>query len=210
MSATILKATALANLRFKKQCSLVATEAGAFNADVLGATDKCIYEFEVKVSLTDLKADFNKPKHVFYNNTDPEQLYKLLHGDEPSVNDFQKKRYERSIEYNLRSVPHYFYFLVPYELLADAVRYLHNNELAQKYGIAYVATNSRGSIYADGLSIEKRARKLHKQEVPKFVKDGILKRMSSELCNFHINNRYLVESNMRMKDLLDSYTKGAA
>lgn len=64
-----IKTKVLHYLRFKRDYSLVATEAGKKkknNADVLASNFKDIVEVEVKISKSDLKNDFQKMKHARY------------------------------------------------------------------------------------------------------------------------------------------------
>ncbi len=61
-----IKYRALAWLRLKQRCPFIATEVGAYNADVLGINETKIIECEVKQTLDDLKNDFKKLKHYWY------------------------------------------------------------------------------------------------------------------------------------------------
>lgn len=66
-----MKNKVLHYLRFKRNYPLVATEAGKKkknNADVLASNFEEIIEVEIKISLADLKNDFNKIKHDRYQN----------------------------------------------------------------------------------------------------------------------------------------------
>jgi hypothetical protein len=59
----------MAWLRYGKKMQLVCTEAGAFNADVLGLDDTKSIEVEVKKSVADFRADFQKTrKHWIYSH----------------------------------------------------------------------------------------------------------------------------------------------
>ena len=62
------KYQALYWLRLKQRCPFIATEVGPFAADVMGINEVKMIEVEVKVSLNDFKADFNKRKHYLYGN----------------------------------------------------------------------------------------------------------------------------------------------
>jgi len=65
-----LKNEAMAWLRFVKRFPIVATEVGNWKADVLGLDEKTSTEVEVKVSKSDLKAEFRNKgaKHYVYGN----------------------------------------------------------------------------------------------------------------------------------------------
>jgi hypothetical protein len=75
-----IHAEALAWLRFSKRCMIVATEVGTWSADVLGMNDKQSIEVEVKVSVSDLQAEFRhkEQKHWVYahgGNGAPNLMY---------------------------------------------------------------------------------------------------------------------------------------
>lgn len=79
----------------------VATEAGPFNADVLVSDGKHIIEVEVKVSASDLKADFKKRKHIY------------MQASHAALTKSMKPR---------RWLPTQFYFAVPKALLPVAIQ----------------------------------------------------------------------------------------
>ncbi len=94
---------AMAWLRYGKQFAYVASEAGFFNADVLGSDGKKLIEVEVKKTKSDFANDFrNKPwKHMFYG---------------------------KPVESQLAWVPNQFYFLVPAKLEVEALKILLDND----------------------------------------------------------------------------------
>lgn len=73
-SASEAKSALLGYLRFQQQMPYVATEvtmpAGSLG-DVVCANSKVLVEYEVKVSMTDFKADFKKQKHYYYVQHEP-------------------------------------------------------------------------------------------------------------------------------------------
>lgn len=71
MRASQLKSEALAWLRYVKRCTVIATECGNFHADVLGVGDGFTVEVETKISVSDLRADFKKTKHILYQGGVP-------------------------------------------------------------------------------------------------------------------------------------------
>jgi hypothetical protein len=111
-SATI-KATIAAYWRFQRQCNLVAFEAPDTlvvydaPADVLAVNGRrFLIETEVKVSISDLRADRSKPKHEYFR--------KILGSDYKQI----KKNYFGGTQYNEpgeRPV-RYFYFAIPKEI----------------------------------------------------------------------------------------------
>lgn len=111
MSSSFIKTALVSYLRFAKGAKQVATEAGEFSSDVLAIKKKELYEFEVKVSKADLKADFKKPKHRKYQTK--------------YLTPTQAKH-----------VPNYFYFAVPPELAEFALQ----QNLTTPYGVAVVHT----------------------------------------------------------------------
>ncbi len=86
--------------RTKKQHFCCATECGDFNADFITINpDNELIEVEIKISLNDLKNDFNKRKHTKYK------------------------------ENNLTFVPTYFYYCVPEGLVDKCKKILKENNL---------------------------------------------------------------------------------
>lgn len=167
VTAKDITTSIMANLRFAKGIPLLATEAGLFSSDVLAldVNKGKFIEVEVKVSKSDLLADFKKQKHEYYlhlhKNKEPLQL-------------------GRSWKWRNTFVPKQFFFAVPESML----EYTLNAVEDLPYGvICYRHSKVR---HDRRVRIEKRAPKLHDNAVPTNVVDGLLKRMSSELCNFHI------------------------
>lgn len=71
MTSSEIKTKVMHYLRIKRNYSLIATEAGRKkrnHADILASNFKEIVEVEVKISKSDLKADFDKNKHARYKN----------------------------------------------------------------------------------------------------------------------------------------------
>jgi hypothetical protein len=69
LCSSTIKTAVLGHFRFNERWILFSTEASLWHADIL-MVDKNDYlvEFEVKVSISDLKADFEKKKHKSYKN----------------------------------------------------------------------------------------------------------------------------------------------
>jgi len=168
VTAKDITASIMANLRFTKKMNLIASEVGHFSSDVLAVqTDKGRFvEVEVKVSKSDLMADFKKYKHEYY-------LHQYKTG-EPLKDSRRWKWYNNF-------VPKQFFFAVP----EDMLEYTLNAVQDLPYGvICYRKTNLP---HFRRVRIEKTAKKLHDKPVPLNVIDDVLLRMSSELCNFHID-----------------------
>jgi len=103
------KYKALYCLRLKQRCVFIATEVGPYAADVMGITEEKTIEVEVKTSLQDFKADFNKRKHYLYDN-------------------------DRDINWEMRWIPNVFYFAVPSNIVEDCKKILSKKN-RDKYGI---------------------------------------------------------------------------
>lgn len=69
MDSTTAKVALLQYCRFSRQYHYVATEVSIAEglADVLASDGKNLIEYEIKVSMSDLLKDRDKPKHVVYN-----------------------------------------------------------------------------------------------------------------------------------------------
>lgn len=168
VTAKDITASIMANLRFSKRMNLIASEVGYFASDVLALdVDKGKFvEVEVKVSKSDLMNDFKKYKHEYY-------LHQSKHG-EPLKESRRWKTYNAF-------VPKQFFFAVPEEML----EYTLNAVEDLPYGV--ICYRSSRLPHYRRVRIEKRATKLHQNPISTIVVDDVLLRMSSELCNFHIN-----------------------
>lgn len=163
MTTAKIKAEALAWLRFVKMMPIVCTEVGTWNADVFGCSPTTSIEVEVKVSRSDLLAEFRnkKAKHSVYSNANG----------------------------TLRSVPNYLYYMVPKELEEDALEIVGRE--SPKSGVI-VFDDSDGHLAGKNSKIVKSATKLHgTKPSQKLVRTAVL-RMSSELSGlWHANNRLI-------------------
>lgn len=106
-----IKGHCLSYLRLQHRCAFIGTEVGAFSADVLGISETKLIEIEVKISMSDLRADFNKYKHNLYNG----------------------EQYGSS--WDLKWQPTHFYYCVPQEMLDQAKEFVSKHKLGSKYGI---------------------------------------------------------------------------
>lgn len=73
MTTQQAKIALLSYCRFARQYHYVATEVpvpGCCSADVLASNGNDLIEYEVKVSMSDLSKDSEKPKHAIYNSSD--------------------------------------------------------------------------------------------------------------------------------------------
>lgn len=175
MSKFSLHVEALAWLRFGKRMPWVCTEAGRFNADVLGADDKQLVEVEVKRSRSDFAADFKNKvyKHECY--ADGRETYKRVW------------------------IPNYFYFFVPENLVEAGLEILEE----QKSPAGLVALRiPKVGIYdhipvSRRVSVVKRANKIHSRSPSPGVIKALGLRMSSEIATL----RMRFEADDRSQDL---------
>jgi hypothetical protein len=149
-----LKAEALAWLRYVKKMPVVVTEAGNWNADILGLSEKLVIEVEVKVSKADLRNEFKnkKAKHFLYNG-----------GTGASYTGHK---------------PNYFYIMVPEFLVEEAIKIVV--EHSPNTGV--LAFHPERNIWVGRRTdVARRASKLHdRPPAPGFVRTALL-RASSEL-----------------------------
>ena len=78
MRSNEAKTKILHYFRFRRRFKFIATEVGPFNSDVLVSNSREILEVEIKVALSDLRAEFKKRKHYHYSNGDryiPNKFY---------------------------------------------------------------------------------------------------------------------------------------
>lgn len=161
MNSAYMKSALLNKLRFVQRCPYLATEVGAWGADVLAIMNNKMVEYETKISLSDFRADFkNKPeKHDLYRKM------KTLDKIPEDYNGW---------------VPHQFYFVIP-ESLVDAVSaYLVNYP---EYGLIVVKQVTSTWRLREAPVILKRAQLLHKFDIPQGVYKQFLYRMGSELAS---------------------------
>ena len=173
MNATQIKMCVLCWFRFKKKWNHIATEVGGYNADVVGANNKYLYEVEVKVNFKDFLADFEKQKH---------KTYKSL-----KVNNWRALW-----------IPNKFFFAVPEDLVKETLSYLR--EYHPDYGLLTVKWESWW--HSPVIHTVMQAKFLHKKPVSKKALDLILHRMSSEICGHYIKNEAQNNASSHMTKLV--------
>lgn len=152
-----LKVEAMAWLRFGKQFPFVCTEAGIYNADVLGATADKLIEVEVKKSRADFQIDFKDKtwKHMMYTNPTAERLH---------------------------WVPNQLYFFVPEALVKAGLEILDANKSPAGLVSLYRPTQSVYGYQARcHVRVERRAKTIHAEPPSKKVLEKLAKRMTSDL-----------------------------
>lgn len=162
MTSTDLSAALLAWLRFGKRFPYVAAEVGAFAADVAAADDKQLLEVEVKVSIGDLRRDFESKgyKHGVY------------------AGKYSSGKLWR---------PNRVYFAVPASLQERALPLLEAQ--APRYGLLAYQDDPDAYSFREPwkrLSTVKRAAVLHDAPPPPAIHREFLLRMGSDLAHFHL------------------------
>lgn len=100
-----LKILVMGYWRFNRNCPIVASEYNYGDADVLSVTQAgLVIETEIKVSLSDLKREVNKSKHLAMQREF--DLFQEHESDHPYIRGAPRR--------------HYFYFAVPQELKKKA------------------------------------------------------------------------------------------
>lgn len=114
---------------YQKGHSPISTHAAIYGlqeCDVISISKAdYIYEYEVKISRSDFKQDFKKPKH--------EMITEGKHTSNRYVYVGKNKNKEKDIWYH---VPNYFYFVVPEGLVSV-------DEVPDYAGLIYIKENSK-------------------------------------------------------------------
>lgn len=160
--AMLMKSAAIDWLRYEKQCELMATEVGEYQADALGVMKDTIYELEIKRSLEDLRCEFTK-------------IHKW---DGVSIR-------------NGRWKPHYFYFVVTPDILDGAIAMLEDNGVKAGVMVWNFSQQDLAGRYREKgmfwnyVRVVKVCPRLKEGKVDGSVKIGMQKRMGSEVCRSH-------------------------
>jgi hypothetical protein len=156
-----LKAEALSWLRFIKGYHIVCTEVGRWNSDVLGLSAEDSVEIEVKVTKSDLKAEFKnkRDKHTRY-----------------FANDLNRDNADT------KGIPSYFYIMMPEHLIDEALPIVAVE--CPKAGVLKYSGDLRqyGGL---NTSVVRRATRIHSKPPTKGTVNTAIRRMSSELCGVH-------------------------
>ena len=161
MNANKVKNAVLRYFRFDKQCSHVATEV--WDCDVIASDEKALFEVEVKISWGDYKREFDKQKHRM---ADAAGLINLPGDHEPN----------------------YRYFAAPSDL-AHRIKedlkthHQHYGIIAVREWVGHFYTKERGEYEKEttGVTVIKRAKKIHGEPPSGKALMQIVKRISSEL-----------------------------
>lgn len=188
MTSGELKMVALTWLRFAKQMSYVATEAGPhgfYLADVLGASNNTLIEIEVKVSKWDLLNDLANKKDKHRRHTE--------HSSTPSI-----------------WRPNRFYYLVTPTLGDEAVRMVESK--APQYGVITCAEDDEGrqsNVPHRRLSVIRSAKWLHREKPSPQLFVEMSHRMASEICGFHMMRHIYGQAFDEVRSMVQGCNKAA-
>ncbi|HBY20085.1 MAG TPA: hypothetical protein DEG71_03595 [Clostridiales bacterium] len=159
ITSGLIKSCLFSHYRYKRQMHHLCSEVGTYNADFLVVNKLAyMYEFEIKISMSDLRNDKKKRKHFRYIN-----ISTLKYG------------------YQKYFIPNYFYYVVPEDMYDKAEEYILQN--CPHYGIVIFKLGR--SMCLDSLITKRQASKLHDERCNKKAYEAIIARMSSELATLH-------------------------
>ena len=164
-------------LRFSKQMPYTATEMelGRFRADVFGAHKSECIEVEVKVSMRDLKREFEtkKGKHRLYSEDNS----------------------------GWKTPPNRVYFAVPHVLKDHALELLETK--APQYGLLFMQEDNfyHESVPWKLLRVAKSAKWLHRERPKDSLLSAVLDRMGSEIAHFHLGRSLYFDAFDRIREL---------
>ena len=152
-ASSALKSEALSWLRYIKQYPIVCTEVGSWNSDALGISPAVMAEIEVKVTLSDLRAEFKNKRakhHRYWLTNEGERAY--------------------------TSVPNYYYVMLPAGLIEEAKLFL--TDVCPKAGILSYHTLAFGRT----VFVARKPVKIHDLPPSRYMVRMAVRRMSSEIC----------------------------
>lgn len=170
-----IKVACLYWLRFGKQMPHVVTELqiGMHRADVAAVNHATFVEVEIKVSMSDLRRDFESKawKHQRYSGP----------------------------PHSSRITPNRVYFAVPERLALEAATVLA--EKAPSYGLLAVGDETGQGLPWHALSVRRSAKLLHAEKPTAALFLDFAKRMSSDLAHFYMAHATQATMLERMTDL---------
>jgi hypothetical protein len=208
MNAATAKIALLSYCRFARQMHYVATEVsvpGNALADVLASNGSNLIEYEVKISMSDLRGDKKKFKHFIYssepitwnenigtkgdtsfeirkevNGWGENELYAYIGEDRLTYCGFktldEAKEYIEK-QYGAKAgAPNMLYYVIPHHMWENSQEKVVA-AIDEKYGvITFTGHNYHGLI------VQRKAKKLHKEKVNEKTLSTIVSSMSSELA----------------------------
>lgn len=223
VNSTVAKIALLQYCRFARQMHYVATEVAIAEglADVLASNGKNLVEYEIKVSLQDLLKDKQKPKHVIYDpapitwdgnlGTKGSVKIELRQGErkwEPDKwsavvidganqynitgwhikNTAEEAKADAEKEYGSKKyAPNTLYYVIP-TLMWEKHEEKILTSLHPSYGVITFE-----SVNYHSMTVRRKAKKLHNNNVDQGTLRTIVARMSSELATL-TNAYYLINS----------------
>lgn len=151
--------------RFKRGFEVCCTE-GIFHADFNALDNDKLIEVEIKIS----KSDF---KHEFVEDMSKKNF---------SMTKFKKHQYYAGVKTLNKwcySMPNYFYFCVPEEMVQFAAAEIMKHN--KKYGL--IAYNPNPKPYEELIRVALTAQKLTTEPPNESTKRAIIKRVTSEMIN---------------------------
>lgn len=241
MNTTEAKVALLQYCRFARQMPYVATEVNIYEniADVAASDGKNFVEYEIKISLQDLLKDSEKHKHIVYDptpitwNGDIGTKGKLKFELRQGLKTWQPDKWSAFLvseegEYNLtgwrehdtmsaameqveseygskKSTPNTLYYVIPTWLWEKHQEKIEKS-LHPNYGV--ITGNSHNY---HGLTVVKKAKKLHKNPIDENSLGTIVRRMSSELATltnmYYIQNKEFTDLGKRVDAKFDLETE---
>lgn len=167
-----LKILVMGYWRFSRNCPIVASEYNYGDADVLSVTqDGMVIETEIKVSLSDLKKDGSKSKHLAM-----QREFDFFHGQEsnhPYIPGAPRR--------------HYFYFAIPQELKEKAeIIIAHSYPYAGLLVVKPIDPEVDPCYYPPVYSVRKARQFKSKPKLTQEETMDIVKGMATTLCQLGI------------------------
>ena len=181
-TAETMKTKIAQYMRYILQCPVVAFECGLYGhngvSDVLAITEKrYLIDIEVKLTLSDLRSDINKPKHLLFYNSH----FDCECGEWRKAWQREWKMIKIYSEMNIRGIPinhiKKFYFAVSPDLVNKAKLAL--DKLYPYAGLMVVKPEH--NYYGHYISIERKAKEFNTERVGIRRIIALVKSMSATL-----------------------------
>lgn len=223
MNAQEAKVALLAYCRFARQYHYVCTEApmpASSMADVVASDGTKLIEYEIKISMSDLRGDKKKQKHYIYNDTPivwegtkGSKLDMVFEVKQPECswktgawayyiddNQYYGNLYDSEqaakdaleAQYGSKAgVPNMLYYVIPSDMWANSKDKVID-AISDKYGIITFENHNY-----HGLIVQRKAKKLHNNKVTDRKLREIVGRMSSEIAAltgmYYNQNKHITE-----------------
>jgi len=172
MTSVEMKAELLAYWRYHRQCPVVGVEI--WDQDVYTITkSRSIVWTEIKVSISDLRADASKPFHF--------KVAHLLGIPKEAKGHKEYRNQSKAIYAGYNFLPNQFYFAVPLEIADKALEVIE-----QRYpyaGLLVVRHHPELAFWGDHVSIRKQAPVLHKGKATIKTISVVVKKLTGSLAS---------------------------